>query len=94
MLLGMNMILKFIIVVIITIAVSCQQGSEGLLELDAIVIDNPRFITKKAFNQLVSYDAILIGELHGTNECADLVYGIVKKFAANDVRVLVGFELP
>jgi len=90
----MDLMFKIILAIIITIAVSCEQESIGLLELDAIVVDNPRIITKRAFNQLVSYDAILIGELHGTNECADLIYGIAIKFAANDERVLVGFELP
>ena len=75
-------------------SVSCRPEPKGLLEMGAIVIDNPRDITKKAFNQLIGYDAILLGELHGTNECAELMYGLAREFASNDERVLIGFELP
>ena len=90
----MKLNLKIIIAIIVTTAVGCQQESKGLLEMGAIVVDNPRDITKKAFDRLKGHDAFLLGELHGTNECADLLYGLARIFAENNERVLVGFELP
>jgi hypothetical protein len=82
------------VAILFILAASCQPESSGLLERGAIVIDDPSKINKKAIERLVEYDAILLGELHGTNECAELMQGLAKVFARNGERVLVGFELP
>lgn len=82
------------IVLVYLLSSACQKDSTDYLSSNAIVLDNPRNLSNKAIKALDEYDAILIGKVHGNYECADLLYGIAKKFASKGEIVLAGFEVP
>jgi hypothetical protein len=72
------------------------KGQDLFIDLkkETVKIDNIDSLKKDIYNLLADYRVILIGEIHGTNEPANLVKGLVALFTKNGDSVQVGFEIP
>lgn len=57
-------------------------------------IPEPKQLPDSVFLHMQNYKAILLGEIHGTKECAELAEGFAKLWTAHQRSVLLGLEIP
>ncbi len=60
----------------------------------AIRIESPLHLNDSVFDFISPFKLIMIGEMHGTIESAQFVYGLAQLLAAKGDSVQVGFEIP
>ncbi|HTB06745.1 MAG TPA: hypothetical protein VK806_07300 [Bacteroidia bacterium] len=58
-----------------------------------IEVKNRQHLPNGIYEELKSYRAILIGEMHGTNESPQYVEGIVNLWLGNGQKVILGLEI-
>ncbi|MCX6185397.1 MAG: hypothetical protein NTU43_00170 [Bacteroidetes bacterium] len=85
----------FILIVLLNIFLKVTaQNLQKELNKNAVKIEPLDSLNSQVFNLLSKYQVIMIGEMHGTNESANLVLGLSKLFTKLDDSVQVGFEIP
>jgi hypothetical protein len=70
------------------------QDTEGCLRKSAIEIINLENLGPSIAKQLKPFKIIMIGEMHGTNEPAEFLVGLVKCLAPDETPIQVGIEIP
>jgi hypothetical protein len=70
------------------------QDEAAYLKSHAVVIDNPERLSDSVYTLLSSFQIIMFGEMHGTNESAPFVKGLAELFLAKGDSVQVGLEIP
>jgi hypothetical protein len=72
-----------------------QNGSDVVNELrkNALPITNLEDLDQSIYEEIKNYDVILVGEMHGTMEPAQFVYGLVKLIQKNEGRVVLAMEI-
>jgi len=82
----------------LTISLCCQSveltGPALKIKEQAIPLENLSKPGSDIYNEIAKYDVILMGEMHGTNEPAEFVYGISKMIADKEGSVTLALELP
>jgi hypothetical protein len=73
--------------------VSYSQDSIHLKQ-NAVKIDNPDSLGEDIYKLIATYQLIMIGEMHGTNEPAVLVTSLVDLLTKKNDSVQVGLEIP
>lgn len=69
------------------------QDFPTYLKENALKVDKLDSLSKAVYDLLSDYRLIMIGEMHGTNEPARLVTGLVDLFTRSGDSVQVGFEI-
>jgi len=70
------------------------QNDAAYLKANAIRIDNPEKLNDSIYSLLSPFQVVMLGEMHGTNESAPFVSGLVNLFTNKGDRILVGLEIP
>jgi len=85
---------KIYFLVITLVSVTCfAQVSGQFVEENAVEIKDRKEVNDSVYKAVKDYSAIMIGELHGTQEPTELLVGIVKTLIKNQKKVVVGFEI-
>lgn len=79
--------------------VFCSFNSEGQNTRDsiktyAVQIHDLKSLSEEVYACLNDFDLIMVGEMHGTNEPANFVHGLVDLYDRKDEEVLLGVEIP
>jgi hypothetical protein len=64
------------------------------LKSNAVLINNPEKLNDSAYNLFSKFQVVMFGEMHGTNESAPIVGGLVDLLTSKGDSVLVGLEIP
>jgi hypothetical protein len=64
------------------------------IKKNAIRIDNQEALSNEIYKLIESYPLIMVGEMHGTNEPANLVVSLAELLTRNANHVQVGLEIP
>jgi hypothetical protein len=70
------------------------QNMANYLSDHAISIDDPENLNESIYQLLSSYQIIMMGEIHGTNEPAQFIIGLTNLLTSNGDSVQLGFEIP
>ncbi|MBL7690713.1 MAG: hypothetical protein JNM41_03905 [Flavipsychrobacter sp.] len=70
------------------------QNNAAYLKANAIRVGDPYQLNDSIYNLLSPFQAIMVGEMHGTKEPAQFVVGLAKLFADKGDSVSVGLEIP
>lgn len=83
------------LILILTLAGSASFGQDAaiLLRNGAVQVDNPEQLSDSVYALLSPYQIIMVGEMHGTNEPAQLVTGLARLFTGKGDSVQVGLEI-
>ena len=73
---------------------SAGQDDAAYLKANAIRIDNPEKLNESVYILLSPFQALMVGEMHGTNESAAFVKGLANLFTGKGDSVQVGLEIP
>jgi hypothetical protein len=85
----------FSIVAFLAIATIVNAQSNSIyLKQNAIAVEDPFHLDDSVYNLLHSYSLIMVGEMHGSKESAQLVTGFAKMFSLKGDSVSVGMEIP
>lgn len=71
----------------------CQDNTE-FLKNNAIEIEHLSNLSSSIYEEICSHEVIMVGEMHGTKEPAEFVYGLAKLIAEKEGTVIVGLEVP
>lgn len=67
---------------------STAQKCKQYINKNAVCVSN----TTKTYTLLNEYDIVMVGEIHGTTEPAELVLDLANVFIANNEKVIIGIE--
>lgn len=87
----MKYIFKILMLFWLTTAL-CQDDAQFLKD-NAIEIENLSKLHSSVYEEISSYEVIMVGEMHGTKEPAEFVYGLAKLIAEKEGKVTVGIEI-
>lgn len=73
---------------------STAQNNSAYLKKNAVRINNPYELNDSIYNLLSPFQFILVGEMHGTNEPAQFINGLVNLLTAKGDSVAIGLEIP
>lgn len=75
---------------------NAQSGNSltDYLKSHIIPVEDPMNLTDSVYHQFSSYRLIMVGDMHGTNEPADLALGLARLFSAKGDSVSLGMEIP
>jgi hypothetical protein len=79
--------------VILMCAVSQAQVSGQFVEENSVNISDRIEPNDTLYNKIKDYKAVMIGEIHGTQEAPEFLIGIVKSLKKNGKKVVVAFEI-
>lgn len=89
---------KIISVCFIIVMLSCQSsditGPAAELKKHALPISNLSKLDADIYKEIEKYDVILMGEMHGTKEPSEFVYGLSKLIADKEGKVTLALEIP
>jgi TonB family protein len=73
-----------------------QNSSDAVSELrkNALAISNLEDLDQSIYEEIKNYDVILVGEMHGTQEPAKFVYGLLNLISKNEGQVVLVLEAP
>ncbi|MEY8848575.1 hypothetical protein AB9K26_07155 [Psychroserpens sp. XS_ASV72] len=63
------------------------------LKKNAIPIQNLSKLSGKIYDEIASYEIIMIGEMHGTNEPAEFAYGLCNLITKSEKNVVLALEI-
>lgn len=89
----MNKIKIIFILLFVSNRFTCQNVEEAIKKT-AIEYNDWTSSNQNIYNVLKNYKFICVGEMHGTNEPAEFLMGLAKTFISNNLKVIVGFEIP
>jgi hypothetical protein len=70
------------------------QDNAAYVKSHAVTIDRPETLSDTIYSCLAPYRLVMMGEMHGTNESAAFVNGLVHLLTRNGDSVLLGIEIP
>ncbi len=73
---------------------SHAQSNANYIKSNAIPIRNPKLLNDSVYRFFDNYRVIMVGEMHGANECAQFVNGLAALFTAKGDSIFVGLEIP
>lgn len=88
-----NALYSLCLLVCSVLIIFCQNHEHQLAE-NTTDLGNLQNLNQKVYNKIKSFDMIMVGEMHGTQEPAKLVGGLAKLIAKNEGEVYVGLEIP
>lgn len=74
---------------ILTVAITLHFTATA----QVVNIPNRRELPDSIFHLLQNYRAILLGEIHGTEECLELTEGFVRLWTSHNMPLLLGLEI-
>jgi len=83
----------FIILMLYWTTTALSQDDAQFLKDNAIEFENLSNLNNQIYEEIASYEVIMVGEMHGTKEPAELVYGLAKLMAEKEEKVIVGIEI-
>jgi hypothetical protein len=84
----------FIILFTIPFLNTTAQDDADFVKKHAVHIVNPEKLNDSVYNLLSPFQIIMFGEMHGTNESAPFVKGLVNLFTEHGDSVQLGLEIP
>jgi hypothetical protein len=87
---------KFLLLLLLTsvcFRLSAQRNALYLKD-NAVHTDLPNALNDSVYHLLAPFQVMMLGEMHGTNEPAQLLAALAQMFAAKGDSVQVGFEIP
>lgn len=88
-----NLLFLLCSLVLSVLIFSCQNH-ENQSEENTTDLGNLSNLSQAVYGKIKAFDVIMIGEMHGTQEPARLVYSLAKLIADNEGEVYVGLEIP
>jgi len=87
---------QFLFVVIGTcmMLIAHAQDDVNYVRTHSVMIENPDMLSDSLYTCLAPYRVMMVGEMHGTNEPAAFVNGLVNLLTGHGDSVLVGLEIP
>lgn len=79
---------------ILSLLILSCQSQEKPLNKNAVDLGNLSKLSQAVYQKVKPFDVIMVGEMHGTQEPAKLVYSMAKLIADNEGQVYVGLEIP
>ncbi len=79
---------------LISLQTIAQDSSTTYIQQHAIKLERLDKLNEAAYQLLASYQIIMVGEMHGTNEAALFAKGITQLFSEHGDSVLLGLEIP
>src|SRR5689334_12576646 len=70
------------------------QGNSAYLKANAVRVEDPYRLNDSVYTLLSPFQVFMVGEMHGTNESAQIVIGLANLFASKGDSVSVGLEIP
>ncbi len=90
--------MKIFTIILFIVFFSCNSEEESepidVLKRNAIPIQDLTQLNNKIYNKISAYDVIMVGEMHGTKEPAEFVYGLSKLIAKREDKVILALEIP
>jgi hypothetical protein len=90
----MKNILKIIFLVFAYIFTANGQDVASELKNNAFPIEDLQNLDSTFYQEIKNYDIIMVGEMHGTNEPALFVYGLLKLLSEMGNEVILAIEIP
>jgi hypothetical protein len=90
----MKNILKIIFPILSCISMANGQDVVSELKNNAFPIEELQNLDSTIYQQIKNYDLIMVGEMHGTNEPALFVYGLLKLLSEMGNAVILAIEIP
>jgi hypothetical protein len=86
--------LFFLLSLLLVFFCAYGQNNSSYLKANAIRVDNPNQLSDSVYNLFSPFQIFMVGEMHGTNECAQFVIGLANLLANKGDSVSVGLEIP
>ena len=83
----------FLLLFVFPFVLSAQDFGK-YIEKHAIKIDSLYSLNSDVYEKIKDFDLIMVGEMHGTMEPAQLVFGLANISVKNEGTVSVGIEIP
>lgn len=64
------------------------------MKKSAIAIKNLSILNDKIYKEVVDYDVIMVGEMHGTKEPSEFAFGLCKLISRKEQNVILALEIP
>ena len=90
----MKTVLKVIILVLTCVITTNGQDVVSELKNNAIPIYDLQNLDSLIYEEIKNHDLIMVGEMHGTNEPANFVFGLVKLLSTMGEKVTLAIEIP
>lgn len=84
---------NFLFFILFFPAIFISQTTGNYIQKNAINCNNLSDTNLMVYNAIKNYKCISVGEMHGTNEPAAFVLGLVKSFISNNRKVILGMEI-
>ncbi len=85
---------KLFICLAFSVLSAAGQDNLNYLKANAVRISDPKILSDSVYNLLSGYQVIMFGEMHGTNESAQIVNGLTNLYTRKGDSVFVGLEIP
>lgn len=82
------------LLLILATGTAFSQSQAEYIRQNAVPFMNTEQLPDQIYDQLSNFPVIMVGEMHGSNEPAQLVRGLVKLFRNKGEKVLLGLEIP
>ncbi|MBL0104538.1 MAG: hypothetical protein IPP51_12735 [Bacteroidetes bacterium] len=90
----MQKIFLFVSFFCLSVNWSIAQDPSEYIKANAVRMEAPDKLNDSIYNLLSPYRIILLGEMHGINESAQFVGGLIDLFTESGDSVLLGMEIP
>jgi len=87
---------KLFSIALFTFTFSCVNGQDisTYLKDNAVRVENPDALSDSVYHLISPFQIIMMGEMHGTNEPAQFVFGLTELLTIKGDSVQVGLEIP
>lgn len=90
--------MRLLLFTIIILFFSCKSeelsDTQIKLKRNSLAIKNLKELSSKIYSQISTYNIIMVGEMHGTNEPSEFVYGLCKLIKEKEEKVVMAIEIP
>jgi len=90
----LGVIVGFVSIILLSCQTKELSVSATKIKEQAITIENLADLNTDIYREISKYDVILMGEMHGTMEPSEFVYGLSKLIADKEGNVTLALELP
>ncbi|MDI9340635.1 MAG: hypothetical protein QM534_08680 [Sediminibacterium sp.] len=94
----MNKIKPFISLLSILLFLNINKGQESdyikYVKQNAIKLESANKLNQNVYSLISKYQILMIGEMHGTNEPASFVSGLIQLLTNNNDSIQIGIEIP
>jgi len=90
----MKNVFTFLYFLALSVLMLSCQNPENQSNGNTTNLGNLSNLSQAVYDQIKPFDVIMVGEMHGTQEPAKLVYSLAELIADNEGEVYVGMEIP